>query len=232
MAAVAPCAHAEAQADATAQLWQRYRADGDIAARDALFAMHMPWAMTVGRSVYRRVARFSLDRDDFVQNAELGLLEALERFDPGRGVDFRAYARSRVRGAVFNGVRNMLRHGGRPDDADRHAERLADFHEADADPLDAVIEAVVGLGIGFLLEHAAEHERCGYTYARREQTSARLMAAVGRLPPRMRHIVTAHYFDHVPFTVLADQLQLTRGRVSQLHREALSRMRDALRDYA
>jgi len=213
------------------ELWRRFREQGDLVARDRIAVMHLPWAAAVGKSVHRRVGIRGLDSEDFIQNARLGMLEAIGRFEPDRGVEFRAYARPRVRGAVFNGIRAMLQERGMSTDDRRHAERLEHLHDDDRTPFDSVVDAVVGLGIGFLLEHAAADAGAdAYAYARRDQTHARLKAAVGRLPTRLQSLVTAHYFEHVPFCEIADAEGVTKGRISQLHREALTRLRDALRD--
>ncbi len=216
---------------AETELWQRYRRSSDIAARDHLFHLYMPWAAAVGRNVYRRVSVYSLDCNDFVQNAELGMLDAMTRYDPERGVDFRAFAKPRVRGAVFNGLRALLRERGVTSDDSRHAERLSHFHGNDDDPFDGVVEAIIGLGIGYLLDHAAvDRGDDAYAYVKRSQIDSRLTAAVSRLPERLRRIVVAHYFEHIPFTAIAEDMQLTKGRVSQLHHEALTRLRHALRE--
>lgn len=216
---------------AETELWQRYRRSSDIAARDHLFHLYMPWAAAVGRNVYRRVSVYSLDCNDFVQNAELGMLDAMTRYDPERGVDFRAFAKPRVRGAVFNGLRALLRERGVAPDDSRHAERLSHFHGNDDDPFESVVEAIVGLGIGYLLDHAAvDRGDDAYAYVKRSQIDSRLTAAVSRLPERLRRIIMAHYFEHIPFTAIADDMQLTKGRVSQLHHEALTRLRHALRE--
>lgn len=216
---------------AEAQLWRQYRQDSDLIARDRLFSQYMPWAASIGRSVYRRISIYSLDSEDFVQNAELGLLDAMSRFDPGRSVEFRAYAKSRVRGAVFNGLRALLSERGVSNDDTRYAERLAHLHRSDVDAFDSVVDAIVGLGIGYLLDHAKnEGSEDAYAYVKRDQTNATLVQAVGRLPERLRHIVTEHYFNHVPFRDLADAMGVTKGRVSQLHHDALNRLRDAMRE--
>lgn len=214
-----------------AELWQRLRQSGDLLARDHLFRLHMAWAAAVARSVYRRVGVFSLDLSDFVQNAELGMLEALSRYEPERGVDFRAFARARVRGAVFNGVRSMLRERGISNDDQRHAERLSHFRGVEGDAFDTVVDAVVALGMGFLLDHGASEATIdASSYVQRDQTHLRLKTAVDRLPERLQDVVVAHYFDFVPFSDIADGMGISRSRVSQLHREALQRLRDVLRD--
>lgn len=213
------------------ELWCRYRRDGDVPARDQLFLAHRAWAGVIARSVYRRLSIRHVDCADFVQNAELGLLDAMSRFDPARGIEFRAFARARVRGAVFNGLRAMLQDRGISQDDRRYAERLAHMHGDHADAFDTIVDAIVGLGIGYLLDHAGDHAATdAYAYASRTQTHARLMAAIARLPERLRELVEQHYFHHIPFSEIAHDLGVTRGRMSQLHRDALQRLREALRE--
>jgi RNA polymerase sigma factor FliA len=217
--------------DAEVVLWRQYRQGSDLFARDRLFLQYRPWAASVGRSVYRRISIYSLDSEDFKQNAELGLLDAMSRFDPDRGVEFRAFARPRVRGAVFNGLRTLLSERGVSNDDMRYAERLADLHRSDVDAFDSVVDAIVGLGIGYLLDHAGnEGSGDGYAYVKHDQTSTSLQQAVGRLPERLRHIISEHYFNHIPFRDIAEDMKLTKGRISQLHHEALNRLRGTLRE--
>ena len=75
-----------AQHDA-AQLFARYRRDHDPATRDALVARFLPLAHHLARR-YNRGA----DADDLQQVASLGLLKAIDRFDPERGLAFTSYA--------------------------------------------------------------------------------------------------------------------------------------------
>jgi RNA polymerase sigma factor FliA len=213
------------------ELWRRYRQDSDSSARDRLFMQYMPWAAAVGRGVYRRVSIYSLDSEDFVQNAEVGLLDAMSRFDPDRGVDFRAYARSRVRGSVFNGLRTLLSERGVSNDDARYAERLAHMHSGDLDAFDSVVDAIVGLGIGYLLDNAGNAgNEDAYACINRNQTNAALLQAVSRLPERLRQLITAHYYHHIPFREIAIRMGVTKGRVSQLHHDALNRLRDVMRE--
>ena len=213
------------------ELWRRYRQDSDPGARDRLFMQYMPWAAAVGRSVYRRISIYSLDSEDFVQNAELGLLDAMSRFDPDRGVDFRAYARPRVRGSVFNGLRAQLSERGVSNDDARYAERLAHMHSGDLDAFDSVVDAIVGLGIGYLLDNAGNAGNDdAYAYINRNQTNAALLQAVTRLPERLRQLITAHYYHHIPFREIAVRMGVTKGRVSQLHHDALNRLREVMRE--
>src|SRR3954447_9426645 len=69
------------------QLWIRARA-GDTAARDRLIEMHMPLARSL--AVQYRHAREPLE--DLCQVANLGLVKAVDRYDPERGIAFTSYA--------------------------------------------------------------------------------------------------------------------------------------------
>lgn len=216
-------------------LWIRYRSANDHGARDALFLQYMPWATAIARSVHRRVRVYPADRDDFVQNATIGLLEAMSRYDPARGVAFRHYAQPRIRGAVFNGLRAIV--GERPSATDnaRFAARLGSLRQTadtEGSGFDAVVDAIVGLGIGYLLDEVGQsgHSRGSdaFSHAEVSETEARLQAAVSALPDRLKLIVQSHYFQYLPFKDLALQLGLTKGRVSQLHKAALDKLRDAM----
>ena len=59
-----------------------------------------------------------------------------------------------------------------------------------------------------------------------------LHALLDSLPERECLIVTLHYLQQVPFITIAAQLGITKGRVSQLHRRAMERLREALRRQA
>lgn len=214
--------------DIEVELWRRYRQSSDLSARDRLFVQYMPWAAAVGRSVYRRISIYSLDSEDFVQNAELGLLDAMSRFDPERGVEFRAYAKPRVRGSVFNGLRVLLSERGVSIDDTRYTDRLAHMHDSDIDAFDSVVDAIVGLSIGYLIDHVGNDDT--FVYVNKGQTNAALIKSVNLLPERLRHLITEHYFRHIPFRDLAERMGVTKGRVSQLHHDALKRLRDAMRE--
>jgi len=89
----------------TAQQWQAYRTRPDQAMRERLVAEYAPLA----RYVVDRLGIYSptLGDEDLVSQAIVGLIEAIDRYDPGRGVKFETYAYYRIRGAVMDMVREM-----------------------------------------------------------------------------------------------------------------------------
>src|SRR5437763_1954160 len=70
------------------ELFERWRSHGDREARDELIARFLPLA----RKLARRYAQSSEPYDDLVQVASLGLVKAVERFDPERGFAFSSFA--------------------------------------------------------------------------------------------------------------------------------------------
>ncbi len=69
-------------------LFARWQSDGDATARESLVARFMPLA----RSLARRYDRSSEPFEDLLQVASLGLLKAIDRFDPARGHTFPSFA--------------------------------------------------------------------------------------------------------------------------------------------
>ncbi len=215
-------------------LWERYRFDDDQEARDCLYLLYAPWAKAIARSIFFRIRLPQLEFADYVQNASIGLLEAMSRFDVSRGIEFRLYAKPRVRGAVFNSLRIFISEPKNAQGQDSHSDRLSSLQDGSTgDPFDHVVSSIVGLGIGYLLDAAAEDDSLsqsmgGLAYAQSRQVEAILLLAVESLPERLRLIVSAHYFQYVPFHEIATRLGLTKGRVSQLHKSAMGMIRKRL----
>jgi RNA polymerase sigma-B factor len=78
------------------ELWRRFGVARDPRAREELIALHMPLA----RRMAARYAGVTEPYDDLLQVASLGLVNAVDRFDPGRGVPFRGYAKPTILGEL------------------------------------------------------------------------------------------------------------------------------------
>ena len=221
-------------------LWLRWQQERSAAARDALIVHYSPWARVLARDVYLRVYLVLDAWQDCAQNALIGLLDAIERFDPGRGVPFKPFARLRVRVAVFDGLRVLrnvhleLGHDA-PFRAAAAKERVESLREDESgDPLENFVAATVGLGLGFLLDMQSMpgHMQPADAYAELEkaQLSAAVSESLDRLTERERTVVVMHYYHQLPFVEIAEQLSVTKGRISQLHKRALERLRYCLRE--
>lgn len=202
--------------------------------RNALVCEHLEWARRVARSVFLRLRIPAVDWADYVQAATVGLIEAADRYDPRYGVPFRAFAVQRVRGEVFNSLRTFLRSAGHSAAHDVLSERADSLDSDEGDPLQRIVALVGGLGTGLLIELGSmpvdSAMPCpAYGAVEQRQLQQTLLDAVDCLPERERFIVSMHYLQHLPFIEIASLLGLTKGRVSQLHKRAMERLRQAVR---
>jgi RNA polymerase sigma-B factor len=93
------------------ELFARYRSTGDVALRDEIFSRHLSLVDSYSRNFARTGAA---ERDDLVQVGYLGLLGAIERFDPERGVKFSTYAGHCVDGEIRHFIRDKTESIRRP----------------------------------------------------------------------------------------------------------------------
>ena len=214
-------------------MWRERR---DVAARDALVLKYSPWARMLARDVYLRVYLMRDAWHDCTQNALLGMLDAMERFDPSVGAAFSTYARARVRGAVFDGLRVLTESRPRTEGS-IPAERMESLMmNDDDDPLESFVATTAALGLGFLIEAQSiptQVDVAGLSYYADAERDSLLHAVTRRLDQlrdRERTILTLHYYHQIPFVEIAQRLQVTKGRVSQLHRQALIQLRRLLKE--
>jgi RNA polymerase sigma factor for flagellar operon FliA len=101
------------------------------------------------------------------------------------------------------------------------------------DPFGRMVELTINLALGFLIEDSdvatdLEDPDSPEELQALDQLKRNIVAAIERLPPREKLIVQYHYFHHMAFEELAAQLGVSKGRVSQLHRRALERLRETV----
>src|SRR5579859_1153871 len=86
-------------------IWVRLRT-GDRAARDELVVKYAPLVKyVIGRMAISLPA--AMDSDDVLSAGTVGLLHAIDRFDPDQGVRFETYALQRIRGAIIDTIRSL-----------------------------------------------------------------------------------------------------------------------------
>jgi RNA polymerase sigma factor for flagellar operon FliA len=96
---------ADLQLDPNYPLWVRLRA-GDASARGELIARYMPLVkFVIGRMAISPSGAF--DVDDVLAVGTIGLLHAVDRYNPDQGVRFETYAQQRIRGAIIDAIRSF-----------------------------------------------------------------------------------------------------------------------------
>jgi RNA polymerase sigma factor for flagellar operon FliA len=95
-----------ATADSTQALWQDFRKSGDPALRDRLILTYAPLVKFVAGRVGASLPSH-VDEQDLVSYGLLGLIGAIERFDPDREIKFETFAMARIRGAIIDELRSL-----------------------------------------------------------------------------------------------------------------------------
>jgi RNA polymerase sigma factor for flagellar operon FliA len=247
----------QAAQDDEAALWQRWRADGDAQARAGLIERHLPYARTVAATYYARRTHDEIEFVEYLQFASVALVESVDRYLPDRGAQFRTFAARRMHGAILDGIDRLTekqqqiaaqrrlrqeRLRTAMDDAERTSGVTAK-PLPEGDGLFAYLAEVgIGLALGILLEGTgmvdqdaigvASEPELHYRQVEMAQLKRRLAQLVGRLPTQQRRVLQLHYLHDHSFADVAVQLEVSRGRVSQIHRQALDALRRALTDGA
>jgi RNA polymerase sigma factor FliA len=87
-------------------LWREYRAKGDPALRDRLIVTYAPLVKYVAGRLGSGLPAH-VDDEDLVSYGLLGLIGAIERYEPDRDVKFETYAIARIRGAIIDELRAL-----------------------------------------------------------------------------------------------------------------------------
>ena len=92
----------------TNETWIQYRETGSAKLREALILEYAYLVNESARHIYRKLPP-DMEYTDLVSHGFIGLLDAIDKFDPERGNGFPTYARIRINGAIIDGIRNDKR---------------------------------------------------------------------------------------------------------------------------
>ncbi|MES2442150.1 MAG: sigma-70 family RNA polymerase sigma factor [Pseudomonadota bacterium] len=219
-----------------ASLWRRFRFERELRCREQIFSRYRPLARSLAMRHLRVRPRNGVEQGDMEQFAYEGLLHAIDRFDPLRGIPFGAYARRRIIGSIADGTAQMTEVDAQYSyrrRAENERARSLGADPAAADPLRALADLATGLAIGLMLEgtslvepaDGADHRPNAYESLAWRELQAQITREIGRLPERESVIIRQHYENGVSFTHIAQLLGLSKGRVSQLHASAIAKLR-------
>lgn len=219
-----------------ASLWRRFRYEREARCREQIFTRYRGLARSIAVRQLRARPRNGVELNDMEQFAYEGLLVAIDRFDPLRGIPFGAFARRRILGSIADGAARMNEIDAQYSYRRRvEAERLRSIaaEGGKTGALGALADLAAGLAIGLILEgtsliepeDGADRRPNAYESLAWRQLQAQLTQEIDRLPEREAAIIRQHYENGVSFTQIAKLLDLSKGRVSQLHANALAKLR-------
>ncbi len=213
------------------------------AERDATISDLYPLVRAIARRIARMVS--GADADDLAGDGAIGLIRAVDSFDPTRGTTLETYARKLIVGAMLNGLRRLDPVSERVRRTLRQAEerryRLAQergtlpaFNELERDDdrirrarVAAFRQAALSLDAPLAGRHdpLADWKSEPSTRAGERAKRTALLEAVALLPERQRRIVALHYGSELSLHAIGATMRVSPQRVSQLHINALVRLR-------
>ncbi|BCJ85287.1 FliA/WhiG family RNA polymerase sigma factor [Effusibacillus dendaii] len=198
-------------------------------------------------------------REDLVSMGTLGLIGAVERYTPERGVKFETFATWRIRGAVLDGLREMDWVPRQVRLWAKEIERSYAFVEANKKESATDEEVAAHLGISQEeLQKRLTHISAGSVYSleefmysdgddtvgynglpdfsaenpdtklSRDEIRNILVKTIDRLPEKEKMVVALYYYEELSFKEIAEIMQVSSARISQLHTKAICRLRGAL----
>jgi len=232
-------------------LWDAFKATGDIESKNEILLNYGYLVKWIVRRMMPKYNNYN-EYDDLVSCGMLGLIDAVEKFDVNHEVKFETYAVSRIRGEILDYMRSQdwaspslrkkisaitsayesfeSQNLGRPIDQDvaaslgmpveqvhkilnqSHMFNLVNFE-------DALTSLNPEAEIRSQDENAPEEELL-------EKEKKELLAdMIDALPDKERMVITLYYYEGLLLKEIADILQVTESRVSQIHSKVLAKMR-------
>ena len=241
-------------AEEIGSLWKVYKSTGDIEAKNEILFNYGYLVKWIVRRMMPKYNNYN-EYDDLVSCGMLGLIDAVEKFELKHEVKFETYAVSRIRGEILDYMRSQdwaspslrkkisaiinayetfeSRNPGRPVDQD-----VADSLNMPVEQVQKILaqthmfnlvnfEDVLNSGnpeadIGNRDENTPEDELL------EKEKKQLLTQVIDTLPEKERLVITLYYYEGLLLKEIADILQVTESRVSQIHSKVLAKMRTKL----
>ena len=199
----------------------------------------------------------AIERSDLVQYGLIGLLDAVERYDAGRGVQFTTYAVSRIRGTIQDELRKLdwkprsVRHETRKNElilqqaaaAERSNDSSLDIANRLSLTLEQyqkILESTENGSSGelvpldaenpSLLALAAGDQDDPAEIAQKNQVRELLYTEIEEMNERDRMVLILYYYEELTFKEIARILRLSESRVFQIHSSVLQELRELLQN--
>ena len=239
------------------KLWEAYLASPEPKLKDEIVKRFLPLVRYVAS---RMSVKFptGLDFDDILSFGALGLLDAIDRFEPERGFCFQTFAVPRIRGAILDELRrfdwisrsgreklqrfertleNIAKTNGSADDAslmkamDMDEKTYKDLLDIASRSYIVSLDDVLALEDGDMQrEETVEDESPNaLDILEGAEELQGVVKALEKLPERERILLSLYYYEGLTLKEIGKVLGVTESRVSQLHGRALSLLRAELK---
>ncbi len=219
------------------------QAIADVDAREATIRGFLPLVRKIAKRIHRLVP--SVDYEDLVGDGCIGLIRAVDAFDPTRGTSLYHYVRRLALGKMLNGVRRMdpVSERARRELRDAERERFEIASQTHRLPTRTEMEQLrPGLADARMqayampplsldrklpddLEAPLDTEADPALLHACRADRAALFALIHSLSPRQQRVIALHYYGERSMRDIGDTWKISGQRVSQLHTKALRTLR-------
>jgi RNA polymerase sigma factor for flagellar operon FliA len=235
-------------------LWDAYRQKRDPAVKAKLTEAYFPLVRYIAERLASTLPA-SVEVDDLVSMGTFGLIEAIDRFDIGRGFQFKTYCTSRIRGAILDSLRtndwvprlvrlraNLVEKTMRRLHADLGREptavEMADALGLTIDAFRALREEASPVSMLSLTDETSDDGEGGSRMIdlvrdekgadpRREQHRRDVQDLLFRyLSEKERLILEMYYYEGLSMREIASMLRLTESRICQIHAKVIRRLKE------
>ena len=237
-----------------AMQWERWLKRRSPSARDHLIVSYSPLVKFIAGRLGAGLPA-TVDPADLVSSGILGLIDALERFDASQGVKFETFATPRIRGAIYDGLRQLDWVPRSVRTKARDIQRaMANFEGANGrSPNDDELAGELGIERGVLdqwlasvasttvgpLERAldagaepvalsGEVPTVPSKVVEESEMREMMRAEIGKLPDREKLVLSLYYDDGLTLAQIARVIGVSESRVPQLHSKSVLHLRTRL----
>ena len=235
--------------DENMKLWLMYQQSKKAEIREKLIERYLSLVKLVASRLAISLPQH-VDKDDLISNGFFGLLDAIEKYDPMRGIKFETYAVVRIRGSMLDAIRSQdwvptsIRQK-----AKQYEQTIALLEsQLGRSATDQEISAALGITCNELytlltqlnastiipLEEFTKTETSSnYIVAPSdhievEEVKQALAKAIDKLPEKEKLVVSLYYYEGLMLKEISLILKLSEARISQLHTKVIFRLRGAL----
>lgn len=225
--------------------------------RERMLMEHLTSVRFIARKIHKTLPRH-IELDDLISAGMVGLVEAFNRFDATRHVQFKSYAQFRVRGAILDwlrtldwGSRDIRRKARAIGEATRvlaqqlgrapTEQEIADEMALGLEELQQLMGELKSLELGSLnTEHSREdedeelqfvpapEEEGPFFLCLQSESRQRIIDVIEELPEKERLVLTLYYYEELTMREIGLTLGVVESRVSQIHSGAIRRLRSKL----
>ncbi|MBV8478136.1 MAG: sigma-70 family RNA polymerase sigma factor [Acidobacteriaceae bacterium] len=199
-----------------------------------LIESHISYAHAVAAELLGRFPAH-VDRSDVVAAAEYGLVQAANAYDPSKGVAFTTFAYYRIRGAVFDLLRETVKASRFEEAANEYMVDHSAGASAGAPSYAEMKNLASGIVASYFLslgepssEPPLQSAEAPLDLLLRQEQQKGIRQALQALPEKNRMVLEAYYFEDLTLEEIGKRLGLSKSWVSRMHAKGLEMLRPAV----